>query len=263
MNANQLAIIVAYYLSKFDKLGLQKLGFKTYSEAFETTARVLGVKKNYVKFRRDEFDPVHPWRKGWIREMDKRIIKSIEVLQNIDEPDLREIVLGILNDPTFRESEEVIEISSLLIADKDDKVEPGTFVLRGPTGKAAEEFFIQYYRQNKYPFEGQLIDCREIGVGYDFEIKSEKESVFIEVKGLSASTGGVLFTNKEWLTAIDMGPKYFLCLISNLDEDTQINFINNPSKHLAPKRNIRPTIQINWSITQKQLNGINDKETKY
>src|SRR5437868_5898254 len=107
MNPNLLAIIVAFYLSKFDKQALQNLGFKNDSEAFETTAKVLGVKKNYIKFRRDEFDPVHPWRKGWERPMDRRIIKSIEALQDLEEPDLREIVQRLLSEDDYRNSDEV------------------------------------------------------------------------------------------------------------------------------------------------------------
>jgi len=72
MNPNLLAIIVAFYLSKFDKQGLKNLGFKNDADAFETIANILGTKKNYIKFRRDEFDPIHPWRKGWQRPMDNR-----------------------------------------------------------------------------------------------------------------------------------------------------------------------------------------------
>ena len=45
MNPNRLAIIVAFYLSKFDKEGLKNLGFMNDSEALEKTAQVLGIKK--------------------------------------------------------------------------------------------------------------------------------------------------------------------------------------------------------------------------
>src|SRR4051794_11313972 len=107
MNPNLLAIIVAFYLSKYDKQGLKNLGFKNDADAFETIAMILGIKKNYVKFRRDEFDPIHPWRKGWQRPMDNRIIKSIEALQDLEEADLREIVLGILYDENYRKSQDV------------------------------------------------------------------------------------------------------------------------------------------------------------
>ena len=51
---NILATIVAFYLSKFNDLALQKLGFKTYANAFNECAKLLNVKPNYIKLRRDE-----------------------------------------------------------------------------------------------------------------------------------------------------------------------------------------------------------------
>lgn len=258
MNPNLLAIIVAFYLSKYDKQGLKNLGFKNDADAFESTARILGIKKNYVKFRRDEFDPIHPWRKGWQRPMDNRIIKSIEALQDLEEPDLRDIVLGILHDEKYRNSEDVKQITSLFSEDKKERIAVGKFVLRAPTGKAAEEYFQKHYSENKIPVDGKLIDCRDLGIGYDFRIETSTEKYFVEVKGLSEFTGGVLFTNKEWSTAKEHGEKYFLCIVSNLNEKAEIVFIQNPADKLNPKKNIYTSIQISWSVTQNQLADIND-----
>lgn len=258
MNPNILAIIVAFYLSKYDKQGLKNLGFKNDADAFESTAKILGIKKNYVKFRRDEFDPIHPWRKGWQRPMDNRIIKSIEALQDLEEPDLRDIVLGILHDEKYRNSEDVKQITSLFSEDKKEKVAVGKFVLRAPTGKAAEEYFQKHFSENKKPVDGKLIDCRDLGVGYDFRIETATEKYFVEVKGLSEFTGGVLFTNKEWATAKEHGEKYFLCVVSNLNEKAEIVFIQNPADKLNPKNNIYTSIQISWSVTQNQLAELND-----
>lgn len=258
MNPNLLAIIVAFYLSKYGKQGLKNLGFKNDEDAFETTAKVLAIKKNYVKFRRDEFDPIHPWRKGWQRPMDNRIIKSIEALQDLEEPDLRDIVQGILHDENYRKSEDVKQITSLFSEDKKGEVAIGKFVLRAPTGKAAEEFFMNHYSENKFPVDGRLIDCRDFGVGYDFRIEKADKKTFVEVKGLSNFSGGVLFTSKEWSVAKNEGDNYFLCVISNLSEQPQIVFIQNPFEKLKPKRNIYTTIQISWSVTEKQLAELND-----
>lgn len=258
MNPNLLAIIVAFYLSKYDKQGLRNLGFKNDADAFESTAKILGIKKNYVKFRRDEFDPIHPWRKGWQRPMDNRIIKSIEALQDLEEPDLRDIVLGILHDENYRNSEDVKQIISLFSEVKKEKVAVGKFVLRAPTGKAAEEYFQNYFSENKFPVDGKLIDCRDLGVGYDFRIETATEIYFVEVKGLSEFTGGVLFTNKEWVIAKEHGDKYFLSIVSNLNEKVKIVFIQNPADKLNPKKNIYTSIQISWSVTQNQLTELND-----
>lgn len=258
MNPNLLAIIVAFYLSKFDKQALLNLGFKNNSAAFEATAKILGVKKNYVKFRRDEFDPVHPWRKGWVRPMDRRIIKSIEALQDLEETDLREIVQQILNNAEYRNSDEVKQITSLFSEDGSEKIAVGKFVLRAPTGRKAEEHFIEYFEKQRKPVDGDLMDCRDLGVGYDFRIKYKNKNYFVEVKGISDFSGGVLFTNKEWLTAKSEGDSYFLCIVSNLSEEAKISFIKNPFEKLSAKKNIYTSIQINWSVTANQLAEIND-----
>ena len=259
---NELAIIIAFYLSKFDKLGLQNLGYKNDSEAFEDIAVTLGIKKNYIKFRRDEFDPIHPWRKGWQRPMDGRIIRAIEALQDLDEADLREIVLNILCDETYRSGDDARQMTMLFTESKKVKVSIGKFILRAPTGRQAEEFFIHHFIENKFPVAGDLIDCRDFGIGYDFRIESAKGNFFVEVKGLTDYSGGILFTNKEWSVAKSEQDKYFLCVISNLAEKPEIIFIQNPATQLNPKKNIYTSIQISWSVTQNQLSKLNDRLLK-
>ncbi len=201
MSPNELGIIVAYYLSRYNKAALISLNFTNATEAFEKTASILGIKSNYVKFRRDEFDPIHGWRKGWVRQMDKRIVRAIEALQDLDEPILREIVKGILYDRNYREGEEVRRITSLLTESNDSKGVVGTFVVRAPTGRAAEDYFLKFYERSKLPIAGRLIDCRDFGVGYDFEIHGASGKYFIEVKGISEAFGGILLTSKEWQLA--------------------------------------------------------------
>jgi len=257
MGNNHLAIIIAFYLSKFDREGLLNLGYKNDSEAFEEISLILDVKKNYIKFRRDEFDPIHPWRKGWQRPMDKRIISAIEALQDLDEPDLREIVLSILHDEAYRISDEIQQITSLFTEVNKQKVVVGKFILRTPTGRQAEEFFMQHFSENKKPISGNLVDCRDLGIGYDFRIESSKGQFFVEVKGLSDFSGGILFTNKEWSVAKNEGDKYFLCVVSNLGGVPEIIFVQNPADILKPKKNIYTSIQINWSVAQNQLAELN------
>ncbi|MBK9391249.1 MAG: DUF3883 domain-containing protein [Bacteroidetes bacterium] len=111
---------------------------------------------------------------------------------------------------------------------------------------------------NKYPIDGTLIDCRDLGVGYDFRIEAGEKKYLVEVKGLSDYSGGLLFTSKEWIVAKSEGDNYFLCVVSNLHYKPEIIFIQNPARKLNPKKNIFTSIQISWSITEKQLVEIND-----
>lgn len=63
---NKLALISAYYLSKYNHEALRALGYSAYSQAFNDIGDRLGVKANSVKNMRDEFDPIHDNdRVGW------------------------------------------------------------------------------------------------------------------------------------------------------------------------------------------------------
>jgi hypothetical protein len=70
-NAQQIAtrekiILIGLYLSKYDSLGLKKLGFKGFKEAFNVIGYALGAQPASIKNYRDEFDPLFPnRRKGW------------------------------------------------------------------------------------------------------------------------------------------------------------------------------------------------------
>lgn len=258
MKPNQLAIIVAFYLSKYDKIAKHRLGYKTDSEAFQNTADILGIKKNYVKFRRDEFDPIHPWRKGWHRPMDIKIVRAIEALQDLSENDLGEIVWNILNNPEYRASEDVSRITHLIDDEKTVKRNTkGNYVLRGPTGRKAEDFFIAFHHSNQSAYKGQLNDTRDFGCGYDFEISGD-ENWYIEVKGLAKNEGGILFTNKEWEVACKYKDQYILAIVSNLDSSPEIKFIPDPTTSLKAKKSIITTVQVQWSVSNNELQGIDD-----
>ena len=59
-------ILAGMYLSEYDSLGLGKLGFESFSEAFNVMGYALGSKPASVKNYRDEFDPLFPNdRQGW------------------------------------------------------------------------------------------------------------------------------------------------------------------------------------------------------
>src|SRR5580658_2298478 len=66
LTARQKLILSGLYLSKFDSLGLKRLGFDNFVEAFNVIGYALGSRPASVKNYRDEFDPFFPnQRKGW------------------------------------------------------------------------------------------------------------------------------------------------------------------------------------------------------
>lgn len=63
---NKLALIVAYYISKYDKLAYKNLGFGSITGTHANVGKILGIKGTTIQNMRDEFDPQHDNpRKGW------------------------------------------------------------------------------------------------------------------------------------------------------------------------------------------------------
>ena len=61
-----LGLVCGYYLSKFDKIAYEHLGYKTQAETHIAIGEILHVLPNTIKNWRDEFDPVHEnTRRGW------------------------------------------------------------------------------------------------------------------------------------------------------------------------------------------------------
>lgn len=252
---HKLALYVTNYLARFDKVALENLGFKNWETAFSRISDKLHVKKHSVRNWRDEFDPLFGYRAGWYqRPMSPSRANVALALEGLDESEIRTIVEDILSGKIENDT---VNLNQLLkIADEiSDNEKKSYFILRGPTGKKAEQFFIEQHRKSNLPFNGELRDTRDLGCGYDFEIKSSTELYFIEVKGLSSERGGILFTNKEWETAKKYKENYVIALVSNIDDSPEIRFISNPAETLNPKRNMITTIQTQWSVSNTELNN--------
>jgi hypothetical protein len=95
---HRLALIVAFYLSKFNDDAINNLGYKNFTYAFCEIGKRLVVKSNTVKNMRDEFDPLHPNnRKGWYQRELRPSRKDVyEKYKNLTEAELREVVKGII-----------------------------------------------------------------------------------------------------------------------------------------------------------------------
>lgn len=253
----KLAHIIAYYLSKFDKEALSQLGYKTDKEAFHDIAKSLGLLPNYIKFRRDEFDVVHPHRKGWHkRPMTPSIINTTNALKDLDELTLRNIVLDILLKGTDSDISDDLDQLVLIFPQENKKKNKRTYIPRNITGRKAEEIFIEWYKKNRknFPDSKDLIDMRDYGCGYDFQLIASKNQVYaIEVKSLSDEGGGIIITSKEWEVATKMKKDYYLVLVSSINNQPVITVINNPCEVFFPKRNIQTVIQVNWTVSQGQI----------
>lgn len=154
---NALALIVAYYLSKFSDLAYQNLGFRNYSDGHKQIGSLLNIKPSSVRNMRDEFDSIHEnSRKGWLRELRKSRLSVVEKFQYHTEEELRDVISEILNNSN--ESIMSIAESFVLVPDTVDK--KSVFILRAPTGRKAEEHFIDYHKVTGKPVSGFLEDCK-------------------------------------------------------------------------------------------------------
>lgn len=254
-----LALVVAYFLSKYDEFAYESLGFRHKGETHDDIGSRLGVKGTSVKNMRDEFDPVHDTpRVGWHqRAMTPTRLKVIELFQHLPKEDLLYVVQCILHDNEGLEAsgfEQLLNISEKREASKGSTSR--VFTSRGKTGRRAEEFFIQYFKDNNMPCPGELVDRRDDGCGYDFEVINEGARVQVEVKGLDSESGGITLTSKEWRVAEANPDTYFLAIIRNVSDVPTIQIIRDPVSRLSVTKSIYTCVQINWNVSERELSKV-------
>ena len=250
-DGSRLALVAAFYLSKYDAEALTRLGYATFKEAFADIGQQLGVNPRSVKNKRDDFDPVFSnARAGWHqRELGPSRLKTLHLLDNLSFDALTGFVKDLIGDPVYSQSPEIMDVLDAL---KREHRGSRRFIPRGATGRMAEELFMEWFEEGKTPFRGTIEDRREDGCGYDFLIRDGDTEQFVEVKGVADREGGVLFTDKEWQTAQD-NIEYNLVLFVNLRETPELRVFSNPSLLLAPRRTVNLSVRISWQVSAKQL----------
>lgn len=96
---NKLALIAAYYLSRFDQTAYEKLGYGGMRHTHEAIGSILNINKNTIKNMRDEFDSIHnnP-RRGWYqRELRPSRKSVVNQYSSYTEKELYKKVCSILN----------------------------------------------------------------------------------------------------------------------------------------------------------------------
>ena len=197
---NHLALIVALYLSKFDKAGFEMLGYKDWREAFSDMGARLGANPNTIKQMREQFDPYYPNpRVGWHqRPLSPTRVRVIEEFNGLSFAAYAMLVRSLLR--LEKEALQLNDATEFLTRDKAIKnpnqetgeiTDNAFFSDRGRTGRKAENYFIELFNARQLPFQGQCVDCRDDGCGYDFLIQGDEPHA-IEVKGLAEPKGSLL-----------------------------------------------------------------------
>lgn len=247
---HKLALIVAYYLSKYDHIAVKGLGYSSYQSAYEIVGSILGVKANTIKNMRDEFDPLHDnGRRGWYqRELRPSRLVVVDQCSELSEAALREVVKDILNHSLNEGKAKSVETVVGLLDDDDQSQVSNYSSARGITGVMAEKFFADQFERGMLGFTGvRLIDRRYDGVGYDFEAELVPSIVF-EVKGLYSAEGSITFTDKEWDSARRYRDRYVLAVVSNIDSDAVVSLIADPYSKYTPTKSLVRQVAVRWSF---------------
>jgi hypothetical protein len=239
-------ILAGLYLSRYDSLGLRKLGFKGFKEAFNVLGYALGSQPASIKNYRDEFDPLFPnRRKGWHKRPTRDYCRK--VFEKYNGLDL-ESFTGLVKSFLGYDENAWTEIQA------DDEVREGesNFAKRLITGLAAEQYFVSV--QPSLPeFGGYVLeDTTRIGCGYDFRLRMEADESFlvVEVKGLRERTGGLSLTPKEHAVATALRERFFLFVVKNFHESPFHEIYQNPlSGGLQFRKVERVTVHVTWLAT--------------
>jgi hypothetical protein len=236
-------ILAGLYLSKYDSIGLKKLGFSSFIEAFNVMAYAMGARPASIKNYRDEFDPLFPnRRKGW----HKRPVRSYcrKVFDNYKDLDLESFAGLIKSFVGYDEN------AWSLSQEKGKHEESGSrFAKRLITGLAAEQYFAAV--QPKVPeFNGYAVeDATRLGCGYDFRLTRDaaKDFLAVEVKGLSGRTGSLSLTPKEYEVASELKDRFYLFVVKNFQETPSHQVFRNPlSGELEFTKVERLTVNVSW-----------------
>jgi hypothetical protein len=236
-------ILTGMYLSKYGTLGLKRLGFSTYAEAYNVVGYALGSRPLSIKNYRDEFDPQFPnSRKGWhkreIRDYCKKVLVEYASL------DLEPFTGLIKSFVGYDEN----AWSSVQTKEEQEERASG-FAKRLITGLAAERYF-ESVHSTLPEFQGRGIEnTTKLGCGYDFKLFGQKSGDFlaVEVKGIRERVGNILLTPREYDVATELQDRFYLFVVKNFQKTPYHELFLNPiAGRLQFTRTERVTIQVSW-----------------
>jgi|SRR5579859_34947 len=236
-------ILVGLYLSKYNSLGLKRLGFESFLEAFNVIGYALASKPASIKNYRDEFDPLFPnRRKGWHkRKIREYCLRIFEEYKSIDIDSFSDLIKSFFG---YDES------AWSAVQSRGRRGGGGSnFAQRLITGLAAEQYF-ESVRPTLSEFSGYAAkNTTRLGCGYDYRLETELNDKFlaVEVKGLQDTTGTLSLTPKEHKVAAALEDRFFLFVVRNFRESPSHEIFRNPlSSRLQFRKKERVVIQVSW-----------------
>ena len=169
MASNRVAaLIVCYFLSRYDAEARNSLGYATWNDAYAGIGKTLKVNPTSIKNMRDEFDPIHKNnRKGWHqRDLRPSRASVVEKFGELSQTEMLAVIKGILEEQAFEGEGELGEIVGQIGSGEEGKARKFIYVNRSGTGRAAEEAFLNNRKEINERFGGKLLDKRDHGCGY-------------------------------------------------------------------------------------------------
>lgn len=243
IGSREKLILAGMYLSKYDSIGLRKLGFESFVEAFNVFGYAMGSKPASIKNYRDELDPLFPnRRKGWHkRPIRDHCRKVFEEYKNLDVDSFTGLVKSFVG---YDEN-----IWSEIQPEGEQEEIESRFAKRLITGLAAEQYF-EAVQASVPQFKGYVPEnTTRLGCGYDFRLQTETRDEFlaVEVKGMKERTGSLSLTPKEHEVALALKDRFFLFVVKNFRESPFHEVFQNPlSSQLRFRKKERVIIHVSW-----------------
>ena len=234
--------LIGYALSKFNLNFVKEFGFETKNKFYEEIVKFnIADTTGTVKNRQDLFDPFFDnERRGWWQKGDAYIHRKILIDSLYGELNVKEFsnLVKIYIKETFKVDIKNVENISPILKSKFRQLQE--------TGKEAELFFINNFKNFHKFREGSIEDARLFGDGYDFQIKVLDRFFLVEIKGLHINYGSVRFTKNEFLKAQKFKNDYGLVIVRNLSNIPRMTLIFDPVNKLNFKKQITTNKQITY-----------------
>jgi hypothetical protein len=248
ITTRQKLILSGLYLSKYDSLGVKKLGFDSFVEAFNVIGYALGSRPASIKNYRDEFDPLFQTnrRKGWHKRPTRDYCRAVfEEYKSLDFESFTGLVRSFFG---FDEN-----LLSEIVPAEQQNDGSSSFAQRLITGVAAEQYF-ETVHAGLPEFKDHLLEnTTRFGCGYDFRLRQQldcKDFLAVEVKGLKGQNGTLSLTPKEYDVASSLRGRFFLFVVRNFRESpSHVVFQDPVSSGLQFRKAERVTIQVSWLTT--------------
>lgn len=238
---SEIMNLIGYGLAKFDILFVKEFGFTTKTAFYQYMVDLgLANTTKAISNRQDSFDPYFDnGRRGWFQRRQREHIKLFidSLFGNANANEFANIVKLFIQDYNSKINLTSIKISPTI---------KSKFKQLQETGREAEFYFINNFKDIERFANGKLEDARLLGDGYDFQIQLNDKFLLAEVKGLREKSGAIRLTQKEFDKAIEFQNNYFLVVVSNLSHTPKFNLIENPLNALTFTRKEQKSVQVNY-----------------